>query len=105
MAVLWWLVGMQLTAGVVISLVPVIATVWLIRRRRLTRLQWVLVALLSAVAGVALIFGNVASCSMTTGFGGAACWWDSVPWVIRDFIRDAWSALTGQPMSRDLFPF
>jgi hypothetical protein len=37
--------------------------------------------------------------------GGMVYWYDQIPWVIRDAIRSAWSTVTGQPPTRDLFPF
>jgi hypothetical protein len=45
-----------------------------------------------------------AGCKQTTGFGGGVCWWDEVPWFIRNLIRGLWSTLSGQPLTRDLFP-
>lgn len=35
--------------------------------------------------------------------GGMVFWYDQIPWAIRDVIRSAWSTVTGQPPTRDLF--
>lgn len=73
----------------------------MIRRARIA----VTVVLLVAVVAVASSFSVIAGCHQTTGFGGPSCWWDQAPWVIRGGIRTTWSILTGQPITRDLFPF
>jgi hypothetical protein len=74
--------------------------------------RWLFLPLL--VAGLVLLVlasmwraagGFTLGCVPTTGFGGPSCWWDQVPWVIHDVIRGVWSILTGQPLTRDLFPF
>jgi hypothetical protein len=103
-AVLEWWAGRTLAAGLMIALVPVAVGIWLASRRPMTRLRWVVVALLVVVVAPTLAFVSVVlGCSGTTG--GPSCWWDDIPWMIRDFIRSVWSTLTRTPMTRDMFPF
>lgn len=73
-------------------------------KRLRVRRRWLLLLVVFAVVALSL-FTVTVGCYPTTGFGGDSCWWDRVPWGIRDFIRAIWSTVTGQPETRDLFPF
>jgi energy-coupling factor transporter transmembrane protein EcfT len=96
--------GRQPVVGALIVLAPVAAVAWLARRLP-TRVRWVVIGLLAVLTPILVFMNLVAGCMMTTGFGGASCYWDHVPWAIRDFIREVWATLTGQSLDRDLFPF
>jgi hypothetical protein len=74
------------------------------RRRRVRRIALMALVLLVVVVLVVVAFLLYASCDMTTYRGGASCAWDRAPWVARDIIRGVWSSLTGQPVTKDLFP-
>jgi hypothetical protein len=71
-----------------------------VRRRRARRL-WLF--LLLAIAVVAL--GLFSLINGTMSHGGMSYWWDGIGPAVRDLIRGIWSDLTGQPVTRDLFPF
>ena len=96
--------GTQLMVGVLIVLAPIAVLAWLASRLP-TRRRWVLLGLLVVLTPFLVFMNLAAGCMMTTGFGGAACWWDQIPWAIRGFIREVWATLTRQPLSRDLLPF
>ena len=100
----WYGMGGQYTVGILIVLVPVTIVAWLARRLP-TPLRWIVIWLLVFLVPILVFFNVAVACNATTGFGGPSCWWDHVPWLVRDAIRGAWSTLTGQPLTRDLFPF
>jgi hypothetical protein len=70
------------------------------RHHRARRL-WPFLLLVSAVVALGLF--SLINGTMT--HGGMTYWWDEVGLGIRDLIRGIWSDLTGQPQTRDLFPF
>jgi hypothetical protein len=69
------------------------------RRFHRSRRRWLV---FSVVAFVVVAFTMIEA-KMT--HGGMVYWYDQIPWVIRDVIRSAWSSVTGQPPTHDLFPF
>jgi ABC-type transporter Mla subunit MlaD len=74
-----------------------------VRRRRARRL--LVLVLVVVVIAAAVFVALVVGCTGTTGHGGPSCVWDTAPWAVRELIRGIWAALTGQPETRDLFPF
>ena len=68
-------------------------------RFRMPRRSWLVGGL------IAFVIWSTVYTTMTTGHGGPAYPSDMILGGIRNAIREAWAALTGQPPSRDLFPF